>query len=67
VVMKYQKDPLVIMVSLLGFAAILAAQRLFMITHTDSDGLMHMDMDMADAETGMARGPDNKMPDDMDM
>jgi len=45
-VMKYQSDPLVIIVSLLGFAAILIAQRLFMITHTDSSGQMHMEMEM---------------------
>jgi amino acid transporter len=57
--MKYQKDPLVIIVSLFGFAAILGTQRLFMITHTDSSGNMQMEMEMTDAE--------NKMPDDMDM
>jgi hypothetical protein len=57
--MKYQKNPLVIIVSIFGFAAILGAQRIFMITHTDSSGHMQMEMEMTDAE--------NKMPDDMDM
>lgn len=41
---KYMSDPLVIVVSLVGFVAILVAQRLFMITHTDTDGQMHMEM-----------------------
>ncbi len=60
-VMKFQSDPLVIIVSLLGFAAIMLAQRLFMITHTDADGTMHMDM-----APSTANGQP-KMPDDMDM
>ncbi|MFV2035495.1 MAG: APC family permease, partial [Halocynthiibacter sp.] len=50
VLMKYQSDPLVIIVSLLGFAAILGTQRLFMITHTDGSGVMHMEMEMTDGE-----------------
>lgn len=54
-ILKFQSDPLVIVVSLIGFAAILIAQRLFMTTHTDSTGRMHMEMD----EGGMS--------DDMDM
>ena len=44
-VLKFQSDKLVLIVSLLGFLAILIAQRLFMITHTDSEGRMHMEMD----------------------
>jgi amino acid transporter len=44
--LKYRSDPLVIIVALIGFVAILVAQRLFMITHTDSDGVMHMEMEM---------------------
>jgi len=56
--LKYDSDPLVIIVSLLGFVAILIAQRLFMITHTDSSGRMHMEMEMDD---------DADMSDDMDM
>ncbi|PCH66186.1 MAG: amino acid permease [Rhodobacteraceae bacterium] len=44
-ILKFQSDKLVLIVSLLGFLAILIAQRLFMTTHTDPDGQMHMDMD----------------------
>jgi amino acid transporter len=43
--LKYRSDPLVIIVSLIGFVAILVAQRLFMVTHTDSSGVMHMEME----------------------
>lgn len=46
IVLKYQSDPLVILVSTVGFVAILIAQRLFMLTHTDSTGRMSMDLDM---------------------
>lgn len=46
--LKFNSDPLVIIVSLVGFIAILIAQRLFMITHTDSDGIMAMEMDDMD-------------------
>lgn len=44
VLLKYRGDPLVIVVSLAGLVAILVTQRLFMITHTDSAGAMHMEM-----------------------
>ncbi len=44
--LKYQNDPLVLIVSVIGFIAIFIAQRLFMITHTDSNGVMHMEMEM---------------------
>ncbi len=69
VVMKYQKDPLVIIVSVLGFAAILIAQRLLMITHTDSAGHMHMEMEMEKdaAKDGISGAGKGKMPDDMEM
>ena len=43
-ILKVESDPLVIIVSLAGFVAILIAQRLFMITHTGSEGVMHMEM-----------------------
>lgn len=66
VVMKYQNDPLVIIVSALGFVAILIAQRLFMITHTDSDGQMHMEMKMG-TEMGTGSADKTDMPDDMKM
>ena len=62
--LKYESDSLVIIVSLVGFVAILIAQRLFMVTHTDSAGVMHMEMGGAE---NMAMGDDEKMPDDMDM
>ena len=66
--LKYQRDPLVIIVSLVGFVAILAAQRLFMITHTDSNGLMIMDMDMDMEEGGkMDMADESETSDDMDM
>ncbi len=55
-VMKYQSDPLVLVVAAVGFLAILLAQRLFMISHTDADGVMHMQMEMG-----------GKKPEDMDM
>jgi amino acid transporter len=56
--LKYRSDPLVIIVALIGFVAILVAQRLFMITHTDSDGVMHMEMEM---EMEMDTNMDMKM------
>jgi amino acid transporter len=43
--LKFQSDKLVLFVSLLGFVAILIAQRFFMITHTDARGRMRMEMD----------------------
>ncbi len=64
--MKYERDPLVIIVSLVGLVVILVAQRLFMITHTDSNGLMVMDMDMGKGEK-MAKDDESEMSDDMDM
>ncbi|MCF6304692.1 MAG: APC family permease [Rhodobacteraceae bacterium] len=63
ILMKYQSDPLVLIVSLAGFLFILLAQRLFMFTHTDADGVMHMEMD----EGGMSMGGDTKTHDGMDM
>jgi len=65
-ILKYQSDPLVIIVSLTGFVAILIAQRLFMITHTDAAGVMHMDLEMGEGGT-MSMGDDTDKPDDMDM
>ena len=59
--LKYEKDPLVIVTSLIGFVLILIAQRLFMITHTDGFGHMHMEidskMDMGDGGS-MSMGED---------
>ncbi|MCB1095996.1 MAG: APC family permease [Verrucomicrobiae bacterium] len=48
--LKFGSDPLVVYASVIGFVGILVTQRLFMITHTDSSGVMHMEMEM---ETGM--------------
>lgn len=44
IVLKYRQDPLVIFVALVGFTAIVLTQRLFMVSHTDDDGVMHMEM-----------------------
>jgi amino acid transporter len=55
-ILKLQSDKLVLVVSLLGFLAILIAQRLFMITHTDPEGRMHMDMDEMEAGGMMMDG-----------
>ncbi len=49
--LKYQSDPLVLGIALLGLLAILVMQRLYMIQHTDQSGHMDMDMDMDDATT----------------
>ncbi len=60
-ILKYERDPLVIIVSLIGFVVILVTQRMFMVTHTDSSGLMHMEMGEP-----MAMDGDKDMSDDMD-
>ncbi len=67
IAMKYQSDPLVIIVSVAGFGVILLAQRLFMITHTDSNGVMHMEMEMADETVKTPQSGKTNMPDDMNM
>ena len=61
--LKFESDPLVIIVSLIGFVAILVAQRLFMITHTDNSGIMHMEMEM----DGDTERPESMDKDNMDM
>jgi len=61
--LKFASDPLVIVVALIGFMGILIAQRLFMITHTDDQGVMHMAMSNMMEEGDDA--PD--MPEGMDM
>ncbi len=45
VLLKLETDPLVIVVSVIGFVIIIVAQKLFMKSHTGSDGKMDMDMD----------------------
>lgn len=59
--LKFERDPLVLIVSVTGFVTILVAQRLFMITHTDSSGIMHMEMD------GDTERPESSDKDKMDM
>tara|TARA_R110001606_G_C15404705_1_gene654314 strand:- start:44954 stop:46285 length:1332 start_codon:yes stop_codon:yes gene_type:complete len=45
VFIKLKADPLVIVVSVIGFVIIIIAQKLFMKSHTGSDGEMDMGMD----------------------
>ena len=42
---KYLTDPFVLTVAMIGIVLIIIAERLFMISHTDSEGHMHMGMD----------------------
>ncbi len=42
--MKYLMDPFVLIVAAIGIALIFIAERLFMKSHTDKDGNMHMGM-----------------------
>ncbi len=72
IIMKFQSDPLVLIVSLVGFIAIFVAQRLFMITHTNADGVMNMEMEMGGMTMGAktmgpkTAGPTNKDTKSMD-
>ena len=43
---KGSEDPLILIVSAVGIVLIVAAERLFMWSHTDSEGKMDMDIDM---------------------
>tara|TARA_R110002072_G_scaffold238038_1_gene395413 strand:+ start:14443 stop:15792 length:1350 start_codon:yes stop_codon:yes gene_type:complete len=45
---KYLSDPFVLIVAFIGLALIVIGQRLFMYSHTDKSGDMHMGMDMDD-------------------
>ena len=45
VALKMKSDPLVPAVSALGILVVILAERLFMRTHTDDEGEMHMEMD----------------------
>ena len=45
ILLKLETDPLVIVVSVIGFIIIIIAQKLFMKSHTGSDGKMDMGMD----------------------
>lgn len=46
IILKFKSDPLVLIVSFAGILIVIVAERLFMKTHTDSDGKMNMEMDM---------------------
>jgi len=48
VYIKYISDPFVLIVALIGIILIIVAERLFMLSHTDSSGNMHMGMDDED-------------------
>lgn len=48
IILKFKSDPLVLIVSFAGILIVIVAERLFMKTHTDSDGKMNMEMDMKD-------------------
>lgn len=45
-ILKFKSDPLVLIVSFVGILIVIIAEKLFMKTHTDSDGEMNMEMDM---------------------
>ncbi len=47
-ILKFKSDPLVLIVSFVGILIVIIAEKLFMKTHTDSDGEMNMEMDMKD-------------------
>ncbi len=49
-ILKFNSDPLVPVVSIFGIVMVIVAERLFMTTHTDSNGVMHMEMEMDDSE-----------------
>lgn len=63
-ILKYENDLLVIIVSLVGFVAMLVAQRLFMITHTDSTGLMRMEMGKSES---MSMDDETEITNNIDM
>ena len=41
---RYLNDPFVLIVAFVAIVLIIIAERLFMISHTDNDGVMHMGM-----------------------
>jgi len=47
ILLKFNTDPFIVYVALIGFLLILVVQRAFMTTHTDANGKMHMEMDKA--------------------
>ncbi len=48
--LKYTNDPFVLIVAAIGIALIFISQYLFMKSHTDKDGNMHMEMKMDENE-----------------
>ncbi len=50
---KYINDSFVLIVAFIGIALIIIAQYLFMLSHTDDDGNMHMNIDMNEEGVGM--------------
>jgi len=62
-ILKFKSDPLVPVVSVFGIVMVIIAERLFMKTHTDSDGNMHMEMD----DSKMNMDIDNKGEKNMGM
>jgi amino acid transporter len=48
--LKYLNDSFVLIVAAIGIVLIILGERLFMISHTDSEGKMHMKMDKEDME-----------------
>mgnify|MGYP003624871643 CR=1 FL=1 len=46
IILKFNTDPLVLVVAAIGFIIIMMGQRIFMKSHTDSEGNMDMSMDM---------------------
>jgi len=47
-ILKFRSDPLVPLVAVIGIFIVIIAERFFMRTHTDSEGKMHMEMEMDD-------------------
>ncbi len=45
---KFLNDPFVLIVAFSGIVLVILSERLFMISHTDSEGRMHMEMDEDD-------------------
>lgn len=44
-ILKFKSDPVILIVSFAGIVIVIVAEKLFMKTHTDSDGKMNMEMD----------------------
>ena len=51
--LKYVSDPFVIVVSIIGILLIIISERLFMKSHTDDKGVMHMEMDENEGKMNM--------------